>query len=161
LSSNTRFHDGNAANERQRRGLRARAARDHRPRPGERGAHRFRDVVAVEHGDEGDRPPALLQHEVEELQLRVVHHAELLGHRDLDRAFPSLAQRVAAGLQLLAARVAAGERAALVAQVLVQQRAGEAEGARIDRLAEQPFYFGRLIRIGRALHRRLAHHIVS
>src|SRR5688572_15221229 len=49
------------ARERQRRGLRPRALRDHRRGLAERSAHRFRDVVAVEHGDERHRAAALLQ----------------------------------------------------------------------------------------------------
>ena len=124
------------ARQRQRRGLRPCAARDQRCAFAERGAHRLGDVVAVEHRDEGDRPRALGEHEVEEFQLRLVHHADLLGHRDLDRALAAAAQRVAIGLQLLAARVAARKRAALVAEVLVEQRAREAEGAGVHRLAQ-------------------------
>ena len=139
------------AGERQRRSLRPCAARDERRASLERGAQRLRDVVAVEHGDEGDRPAALGEHEVEQLELRLVHHADLLRHRDLDRALAALAQRVAVGAHLVLARVAAGERPALVAEVLVQERAGEAEGAGVDGLAQQLFDVGNLGSIGGAI----------
>src|SRR5207245_516977 len=99
-------------------------------------AGRFGQVVAVEHVDEADRAAALLQHEAEQLHLRLLHHRDLARHRVLDRALAALAQRVAVGLDLLAAGVAAGERAAAVAHVLVEQRAREAERARIDRFSQ-------------------------
>lgn len=149
------------ARQRQGRSLRARAARDHRRRLAQGRPHRLGDVVAVEHGDEGDRPAALGEHEIEQLQFRIVHHPDLLGHGDFDRALAALFQRVAVGLQLLAARVAAGERPAGVAHVLVEQRAGKAERAGIDRLSKQCFYMNQFIKSSRALHRRLAHDVVA
>src|SRR6267378_4142503 len=95
VSSNSRFHDGNAPNA---NGLRmvssrvsgsgevcGRAPRDHRPHLRHRLAQRVRQVVAVEHRDERDRPPALLQHEVEQLELRLLKHCDLPRHRELDR----------------------------------------------------------------------------
>src|SRR5262249_62434466 len=80
--------------------------------------------------------------------------------RDLDRALAALLQRIAICLELLAARVAAGERAALVADVLVEERAGKAEGAVINGLTEEMLDFFGFFHSGRAFHRRLAHHVV-
>src|SRR3989441_12702256 len=89
-----------------------RPARDQRPHLRDRLAQRVRQVVAVEHRDERDRPPALLQHEVEELELGLLQDRDLARHRELDRSLAALAQRIAIRLQLLAARVAARERPA-------------------------------------------------
>src|SRR5213075_596556 len=100
------------------------------------------------------------EHEVEELELRLVHHADLLGHGDLDRTLAALAQRVAIRLDFFLARVSAGERAPLVAEVLVQERAGEAEGAGVHRLTEEPLDLARLDRARRALHGRFTHHVM-
>src|SRR5438445_225642 len=105
-------------------------------------------------------PTALLQHEVEQLELRLLEHGDLARHRELDRPLAALAQRVAIRLQLLAARVAAGERPPLVAEVLVEQRARKAEGARIQGFTQQNFYFCGFARARPPLHRRLAHHVM-
>ena len=149
LSSNTRFQrrkggerEGVAhvdlARQRQRRGLRPRAARDQRRGPAAAMSRTASGMSSRSNmRDERDRPAALGEHEVEQLELRLVQHADLLRHRDLDRALAAFLERVAVGLQLLAAGVAARQRPALVAEVLVQQRAREAEGAGIDRFAEQ------------------------
>ena len=102
-----------------------------------------------------------VEHVVEELDLGILEHRDLARHRDLDRALAALLQRVAVGLELLAARVAAGERAALVAEMLVEQRAGEAERARVHRLAEQRLDLRRLLGVRRARHRLLAHDVVA
>ena len=148
------------ARERKRRGLRPRAFRDQRPCLGECLAHRFGQVVAVEHGDEGDRPLAFVQHELEQLKLRRVEHRDLARHRELDRALAPLAQHVAIRLELFAAGVAAAERSALIAEVLVEQRAGKAEGAGVHRNGEQSCDV-RDLGAGRgAFERRFAHHVV-
>src|SRR5207249_7655709 len=139
--------------ERQRRGLRPRPARDERRRLAQRVAYRLRDVVAVEEGQERDVLAALAQQEVEQLVLFVVHHRDLAGQRDLDGALAPLLEGVGVGLELVAAGVAAGEGPALVADMLVEDGRREAEGAGIDRLAEQRLDLRRLVGCGRALHR--------
>src|SRR6185503_13067335 len=144
----------------QRRGLRPRAARDEGRALPERGAQRLRNVVAVEHGDERDRPAAFGEHEVEQLELGLVHHADLARHRDLDRALAALPERVAIGLELLAARVAARQRPALVSEMLVQQRARETERTLIDCFTQKRSNLCCLLRGGRALHRSLAHDVM-
>ena len=92
--------------------------------------------------------------------VRLVHDADLLGHRDLDGAFAALAQRIAVRLHLLAACIAARQRPALVAEVLVEQRAREAEGARIHRLTQKLGDLGHFGGGSGPLHRRLAHHVM-
>src|SRR5207244_2822648 len=47
------------------------------------------------------------------------------------------------------------------ADMLVEDGRREAKGAGIDRLAEQRLDLRRLVGCGRALHRRLAHHVVA
>ena len=149
------------ARQGQRRSLGPRAARDQRRGLPQRVAHRLRDVVAVEERQEGDVLAALAQQEVEQLVLLVVHHRDLAGQRDLDGALAALPERVGVGLELVAAGVAAGERAPLEADVLVEDGGREAEGAGVDRLAEQRLDLRRLVGGGGALHRRLAHHVVA
>jgi hypothetical protein len=51
--------------------------------------------------------------EIEQLVLLVVHDGDLARERDLDGALAALLERVGVGLELVAAGVAAGERAAL------------------------------------------------
>ena len=63
--------------------------------------------------------------------------------------------------QLLAARVAAGERPPLVADVIARGRGREAEGARLHRLAQEAPHGGDLAVGRRALERRLAHDVVA
>ena len=132
------------ARQRQRRGLRPRALGDHRRGAAQRVAHRLGDVVAVEQGDEGHRPAALGQQEVQKLALVLLEHADLAGQRDLDGALAALLELIGVGLQLLAAGVAAGQRLALEAEMLVERRRGEAQRAGIDRLADQLGDLGRL-----------------
>ena len=147
--------------ERQRRGLRPGALGDHRRGAAQRVAHRLGNVVAVEQGDEGHRPAAFGQQEVQQLALLLLEHADLAGERDLDRALAALLQLVGVGLHLLAAGVAAGQRLALEAEMLVERRRGEAERAGIDRLADQLGDLGGLLRRRRPLHRGLAHDVVA
>jgi hypothetical protein len=117
-------------------------------------------VVAVEHRDEGHRPRAFLDQQLQELQSVVLEHRDLPRERDLDRALAALLERVGVGLQLGAARVAAGERPALEAQVLVEDRAREAERAGVHGFAEQRLYACRLLAGGGPLHGSLAHDVV-
>ena len=81
--------------------------------------------------------PLSVEQEVEQLALVLLEHADLAGQRDLDGALAALLELVGVGLQLLAAGVAAGQRLALEAHVLVERRRGEAQRAGIDRLADQ------------------------
>ena len=149
------------AGERQRRGLRPRALGDHRRGAAQRVAHRLGNVVAIEQGDEGHRPAALGQQEIQQLALVVLEHADLAGERDLDGALAALLQLVGVGLQLLAAGVAAGQRLALEAHMLVERGRGEAERAGVDRLADQPGDLRRLLGRRGALHRGLAHDVMA
>ena len=105
--------------------------------------------------------PLSREQEVEQLELRVVQHADLARQRDLDRALAALAQRVAVGLQLLAAGVAAGQRPALkpmcwLSSVLEKPNAPASTASPI----RSPIARG-LVGVGRALHRRLAHDVMA
>ena len=81
--------------------------------------------------------PLSVEQEVQQLALVLLEHADLAGQRDLDGALAALLQLVGVGLQLLAAGVAAGQRLALEAHMLVERGRGEAERAGIDGLADQ------------------------
>src|SRR5215813_14318237 len=149
------------ASEGQGRGLRARAPRDEGSRLAQGVSHRFGNVVAIEQREEGHVAAALPEEEVEQLVLLVVHHRDLPREGDLDGTLAPRPERIGVGLELVAARIATGERTALKAYVLVQDGSGEAEGARVDGLAEERLDLRRFLGGGRAFHRRLAHHVVT
>ena len=125
------------AGERQRRGLRPRALGDHRRRTSQGVAHGLRNIVAIEQRDEGHRTAAFVEQEVEHLALFFLEHGDLPGQRDFDRALVLFPEHVRVRLQFGAAGVAAGQRPPAEAEMLVEDRARESEGAGIHRAGEQ------------------------
>src|SRR4030095_15712539 len=91
---------------------------------------------------------ALAQQEVEQVVFFVVHHRDLAGQRYFDGALAALLEGIGVGLELVTAGVTAGERAPLVAHVLVEDGGREAEGSGIDRLAEQRLDLRRFVGSG-------------
>src|SRR5206468_2385861 len=74
-----------------------------------------------------------------------------------DCTFAAPLEHIRVCLELLASGVAASERPALKSHMLIEDRAGEAEGAGIDGLGEQRRDAPGLLRDRLPLHRRLAH----
>ena len=117
-------------------------------------------VVALKQREERDLAAAFLQQQREKVFLLLSQHADRLRQRDLDGALPRLVQRIAIGLQLGPARVAAGERPRLIADMLVQHRRRPAERPGIDRFAQQRLDLRRLLTARRAFKRGFAHDVV-
>ena len=109
-----------------------------------------------------DGPAAGLRDLTQQLDVLVAHRVHAAGVQDhLDGAPAHVVQAAHDPGQLLTAGVAAGQRAALVADVIARGRGGEAEGAGFHGLAEQPPHGGDLVVGGRALEGGLAHHVVA
>ncbi len=103
----------------------------------------------------------MLEQQIEQFVAIVLQHRNLACQRYFDRAFIARFQQTRVRLVFLAAGVAAGERFAAVAHVLIEQGAGKAEGAGIDRFTQQRGDLLRFLRRGGALERGFAHDIVA
>ena len=109
-----------------------------------------------------DRPAAGAGDLAQQLDVLVAHRVHAAGVQDhLDGAPADVVQAAHHADQLLAAGVAAGQRPPLVADVIARGGGGEAEGARLHRLAQQAAHGGDLVLGGGALERGLAHHVVT
>ena len=127
----------------------------HRPQRVQRGIGL---VVAVEQRQPRHGPAALGEQHVQQRVLGLVHDRHVVGQRQFDHALVQLAQRVAIGRQLVAAGLPAGDRPALIADMLRHVGGRKSECARGHRLFDERLDPGRFLGRGRAIHRLFAHH---
>src|SRR5262249_51731383 len=115
----------------------------------------------VEQRQESDRPLTLVHQELKQIVLVVRDEPDVsTGEGDFDRAPTLLAQDLAEGGEFGPAGVAAGQGPALIADVGIEDRGGEAERAGPYPLAEQPLHRRNLVPGGGPLEGLFAHDVV-
>src|SRR4051794_13288834 len=85
----------------------------------------------------------------------------LRGEGKFNRPTSTLAQDLAKRLKFFTTGVPTGQRPALVADVVVEDRSSEAKCAGIDRVAQELLHAGNLLGVRGSLEGLFSHHIVS
>ena len=122
---------------------------------------RFRLARLIEQGQKRDRTPAFVNQEFEQIVFVVRDLSDIgPGQGNLDCAAPLFFHDLAQRAPLGPAGIATGERAALKADMVVENGAGQAERAGAHGGAKQPLHLADFVRGSFPLKRLFAHHIV-
>ena len=120
-----------------------------------------RNVVPEQQREPGDRTPALLDERTQHFHVLVGQHRHLLGQGDFYQAFPGALEHIGIGLEFRGVGVAAGQRAALVSDVVRELCRGKAVGASAHGLLEQQGNLGRLGGAGGPVDGLVSHHVIA